>query len=173
MPWRNATIPAFLTAFADLIRSSHYCADFEEGFGPPPMNGWRDLAALLHAARGAVVRGELPTPEPISDHRGVEDAETLRGYIQWLTGDFQNDQADLAMRAAEEPRAREGGWAHAVIENWLATWSYWLRDWYLTCLKAASPELKAEQAARLEPVTWTSIAIQLSAARIYSSRADV
>lgn len=164
MPWRNDTIPEFLKAFADLIRSSHYCADFNEGFGPPPMNSWRDLAALLHAARGAMARGELPAPEPINDRRGVDDSETLRGYIQWLIDDFQADQTDLAKRAAAGLWTHEGRWARAILENWLKTWSYWLRDWYL---KTSSPELKAERAARLEPVTWTSIAHQLSAARIY------
>jgi hypothetical protein len=163
-PWRNDTIPEFLTAFADLIRSSHYCADFIEGFGPPSMNSWRDLAALLHAARGRVARDEQPAPEPISDRADVNDAETLRGYIQWLTDDFQADRADSAERAAAGLWAHGGRWAHALIENWLGTWSYWLRDWYL---KISSPELKAERTAQVEPVTWASIARQLSAARIY------
>ena len=165
VPWRNDTIPEFLTAFGALIRPSHYCADFVEGFGPPPMSSWRDLAALLYAARGAVTRDGTPSAEPISDCGGVEDAEALRGYIRWLADDFEAGQADLAEQAAAGLWAHEGRWAHSVMENWLETWAAWLRDWYL---ETSSPELKAERASRLEPVTWASIAHQLSAARIYA-----
>jgi hypothetical protein len=164
MPWRNDTIPEFLAAFGEIIRPSHYCADFVEVFASPPLNDWRDLAALLFSARGDVTRDEAQPPEPVSDHAGVDDVESLRGFIRWLVDDFRADQADLAKRAAAGSWAHEGRWAHSVIEKWLETWAAWLNDWHL---RASAPEPKAERTECLEPITWASVALQLSAARTH------
>jgi hypothetical protein len=163
-PWRHDTIPDFLEAIAALIRPSHGGADLVEGLDLPPIHDWRYLAALLHAARSAVVKAELQQVEAIEDSDQVDDADSLRGYIRWLIDDYHADEAELAERAAAGLWASEGRWAHAVMENWLETWAAWLEGWYLD---VRTPEIRVERGASLEPVTWASIALQLSAARIY------
>jgi hypothetical protein len=163
-PWHNDSVPAYLAALAALVQPQHYCIDFVEGFGAPPMDSWRDLAAQLHAARSFEKSMELEQFQPVPDGDHVADVETFLGHLRWLIDDFHADQAERAGRAAAGLWAYEGRWAHAIIEDWLGTWGAWLDDWYL---KAASPTVRAERAALLEPVSWRSVAWQLSAARIY------
>lgn len=163
-PWHNDSIPTYLAALATLVQPRHYCIDFVEVFGPPPMNSWRALAAQLHAARDAESTIDLEQFPPTRDSDQVVDVNTFLGYLRWLIDDFHTDQAELAERAAAGLWAHEGRRAHAIIENWLGTWGAWLNDWYL---KVASPAVRAERGTRLVPVSWSSAAMQLSAARIY------
>ncbi|WP_189954392.1 hypothetical protein [Streptomyces alanosinicus] len=72
-----------------------------------------------------------------------------------LAVDFRRDERERRARAERGEWAGDGGtWAHGILGDWLDAWAWWLR--------ATTPVH-----ARLEPVTWRSIALQLGAAQGY------
>ncbi|MFE7214121.1 hypothetical protein ACFY0A_38010 [Streptomyces sp. NPDC001698] len=74
-------------------------------------------------------------------------------YVATLATDFVRDQREQQTKNAEW--AGDGGsWAHDTLYDWLDSWASWV---------AADSPLHAQ----LEPVTWRSVALQLSAVRIY------
>nr|WSW60422.1 hypothetical protein OG513_18565 [Streptomyces sp. NBC_00998] len=116
--------------------------------------GWRGLACQLYRARTAEPRQDPALAEPPTDEDAVSDAADLRRYVATLAVDFARDRREMHARAARGLWAGDGGsWAHGTPHAWLDSWAAWL---------AATP-----WAHELEPVTWRSIAEQLSATQIY------
>ncbi|MFI8280237.1 hypothetical protein ACIGBH_36100 [Streptomyces sp. NPDC085929] len=116
--------------------------------------GWRGLACQLYRARTAEPRQDPALAEPPTDEDAVSDAADLRRYVATLAVDFARDRREMHARAARGLWAGDGGsWAHGTPHAWLDSWAAWL---------AAT-----RWAHELEPVTWRSIAEQLSAAQIY------
>jgi hypothetical protein len=60
----------------------------------------------------------------------------------------------------------QGRWAHRNLSARLERWAAWLQDCYLKPLPAVMVKLGIQREP-VEPMSWRSIAIQLSGARIY------
>ncbi|MEV7523524.1 hypothetical protein [Streptomyces sp. NPDC091371] len=85
----------------------------------------------------------------------VDGADSLRMYVATLAVDFARDQRETRVKADRGEWAFDGGsWAHGDLHAVLESWAAWLA--------ADTP-----YHAKLEPVTWRSVADQLSAAQIY------
>lgn len=92
--------------------------------------------------------------------------ESLRAYLHWLIKDFRLDRAEVAERTRIDKWHNQGRWAHGILSNWLGAWAAWLDDAYLKPLPAMMVKLGIQREP-VEPMSWRSIAIQLSGARIY------
>ncbi len=76
-------------------------------------------------------------------------------YAATLATDFARDQREYQTKISRGNWAGDGGsWAHGTLYNWLDAWAAWV---------GADSPLHVQ----LEPVTWRSVALQLSAAKIY------
>lgn len=85
----------------------------------------------------------------------VDTPRELRRYVATLATDFARDQEECQAKIDRGQWAGDGGsWAHSTLYDWLGAWAAWVG--------AISP-----LHAQLEPVTWRSVALQLSIARIY------
>ncbi|MEU6961292.1 hypothetical protein [Streptomyces chrestomyceticus] len=90
----------------------------------------------------------------LSDHLN-DTAGDLLMYAASLATDFSRDQRDCQAKAERGEWTGDGGsWAHGTLYDWFEAWGAWVG--------ADSP-----RHAGLEPVTWRSIALQLSVARSY------
>ncbi|MGY0055197.1 hypothetical protein ACWY4P_01210 [Streptomyces sp. LZ34] len=124
----------------------------EEAPGRP---GWRGLAYQLETARttspdfNCVLANSGIEPDEVNTPRG------LQRHVATLAADFTRDQRECQAKIDRGQWAGDGGsWAHSTLYDWLGAWAAWV--------DANSPHH-----AQLEPVTWRSVALQLSAARIY------
>ncbi|WP_035845377.1 hypothetical protein [Kitasatospora azatica] len=143
--WTNRTVDGFLWAWVLLLRGQ--AADA----GP----GWRGLACQLDVLRTAPGETNLAVADPQLDSEDVAGAADLRAYAAALAVDFARDRREMRAKAERGEWVGDGGsWAHRTLHGWLAGWASWV---------AADSPLHAE----LEPVTWRSVALQLSAAKIY------
>ncbi|MGV4988356.1 hypothetical protein ACVB8X_13560 [Streptomyces sp. NRAIS4] len=154
LPWGNRTIDDFLRGWVRLLgsRAGGGIVVSERAPGEP---GWRGLACLVDGARTASPRYDRVLADPATGPDEVDSAEGLRGYAAELALGFRRDERERQARADRGEWAGEGDtWAHSTLYHWLDAWSRWVT--------AESP-----LHARLEPVTWHSVALQLGAAQGY------
>ncbi|MEZ0114777.1 hypothetical protein ABH920_008812 [Catenulispora sp. EB89] len=166
--WRNATIPDFLAAIGTLLAFTQtQIALGNPVFAEPMMTDWWEVACLLSTARHEAP-ASLPeaTTGNLGDAKAVEGLDSLLDYVRWLIGDFRLDAAEVAERTSWNKWDSQGRWAYGVLSNWLGTWAAKLEDAYLKPLPALMIKLRIQRDP-VEPVSWRSIAVQLSGARIY------
>ncbi|MEU6341529.1 hypothetical protein ABZ883_11350 [Streptomyces sp. NPDC046977] len=152
--WTNQSVDRFLRGWARLLGHRINGTDLlhEQAPGRP---GWQGLAHQLDAARTATPAPVTVGAVPGITSEQVESAEDLRTYVTALAADFDRDRQECLARIRRGGRADDGsGWAHGTLYNWLEAWAAWVGG--------TSP-----LHGQLEPVTWRSVALQLSAARIY------
>ncbi|MYW04529.1 hypothetical protein [Streptomyces sp. SID3343] len=133
--------------------------------------GWRELAHQLDAVRTTPPGFDHESADrgfgPDGDARAapgshvdiepeqVDTARDLRRYIAVLATDFARDRREHPVSTDPgEAAGADGGWAHGTLSDWLEAWSAWIGD--------TSPSH-----GHVDPVTWRSVARQLSAARVY------
>jgi hypothetical protein len=152
--WAHRTIYGFLWGWGRLLGSRLDGTDLlhEETPGRP---GWQGLACQLDTVRttppgfNCVYADSDTTPDE------VDTPHDLRMYVAALATDFARDQRERQAKIDRGQWAGDGGsWAHSTLYDWLGAWAAWVG--------VTSP-----LHARLEPVTWRSVALQLSVARIY------
>ncbi|MEY9860555.1 hypothetical protein ABH935_006192 [Catenulispora sp. GAS73] len=105
-------------------------------------------------------------PDIQGEAKEVDGLDSLLGYVRWLIDDFLLGQAETAERTRNNKWSYFGKWARGSLPAWLGAWAAWLEDAYLKPL----PALMVKHGITREPietVSWRSIAIQLSGARIY------
>ncbi|MFB1047271.1 hypothetical protein [Streptomyces chrestomyceticus] len=154
--WLHRNIDDFLWSWAHLLsgRLNGTGLLHEEGPGRP---GWRGLAYQLDTARTAPPEPQLIRALAVSGTKPeeVDTAGALLMYAASLATDFSRDQRDCQTEAERGEWTGDGGsWAHGTLYDWFEAWGAWVG--------ADSP-----RHAGLEPVTWRSIAVQLSVARSY------
>ncbi|MCF0078301.1 hypothetical protein [Streptomyces lomondensis] len=152
--WTNQSVDGFLWAWVRLLESRINGTDLlhEEAPGRP---GWQGLAFQLDTLRTSPPGFDSAPADVVTAPGSVGSARDLRLYAATLATDFARDQRERQAKLSRGEWAGDGGtWAHGTLYNVLDAWAAWLG--------ADSPFH-----ARLEPVTWWSIAHQLSAARIY------
>ena len=166
--WRNTTIPDFLAAIDTLLAfHQDQAARGNPAFAESTMTTWWELAVLLHNA--TTEPPATPADVAVADHadaNAVENLESLRGYLHWLIEDFRLDAAEVAERVSGNKWDNQGRWSHGILSSWLGTWAAWLEGSYLKPLPALMVKLGIQREP-VEPMSWRSIAIQLSGARIY------
>ena len=124
----------------------------EEAPGRP---GWRGLAYQLDMARTTPPGFNCALADSGTTSDDVHTAWDLRMYAATLATDSARDQREWQAKIDRGEWASDGGsWAHSTLYDWLDAWAAWVG--------ATSP-----LHAQLEPVTWRSVALQLSAAKIY------
>lgn len=152
--WGNRTVDGFLWGWVRLLGSG------ADGSGPlseeaPGVPGWRGLACQLDCVRTTPPAPDCALAAPGMQWQDVDSALDLRRYAATLAVDFARDRREQQARISRGEWAGDGGdWAHGTLYDWLDAWAAWLG--------ADSP-----LHARLEPVTWRSVALQLSAAKVY------
>ncbi|MFF4795269.1 hypothetical protein ACFY2M_37335 [Streptomyces sp. NPDC001276] len=150
--WTHQSINSFLWGWVRLLGSRPDKTDLlhEEAPGRP---GWRGLAYQLDTVRMTPPGFNCALAD--SDTEEVDTAQDLRMYVATLATDFARDQREQQTKSARGEWAGDGGsWAHDTLYDWLDSWASWV---------AADSPLHAQ----LEPVTWRSVALPLSAARFY------
>jgi hypothetical protein len=90
-------------------------------------------------------------PRDVDDWAQIETREDFVAYLQLLAVDFEADERELVERRGAGHFVLEGRWAHGSVAAVLDAWAAWLQD----------------TQEDLEPLTWRSLALQLSAARVY------
>ena len=164
--WLNTTIPDFLSAIDTLLGLPRdQAARGDSAFVEPVMTTWRELAVLLHKAANERPVTRLDETDEQADAKAVDSLASLRAYLRWLIEGFRLDTAEVAERTRVNEWHNSGRWAHGFLSNWLAAWAAWLEG-YLGPRPALMVKLGIEREP-VEPVSWRSIAIQLSGARIY------
>ncbi|WP_441249121.1 hypothetical protein [Kitasatospora sp. McL0602] len=152
--WAHRSIDSFLRGWGRVLDG------LADGTEPPygettGQLGWQGLARQLDTARATPPGSGPVLADPAADSDSISDEVTtateLRRYLDALAADFLRDEREQRTLSALTAR---GGWAHHALPSWLGAWSAWV---------AAESPLHAE----LEPVTWRSVALQLSAARVY------
>ncbi|MFE4874183.1 hypothetical protein [Streptomyces sp. NPDC056682] len=152
--WTHRSINGFLWGWVRLLGSRLDGTDLlhEEAPGQP---GWRGLAYQLDTVRTTPLGFNCALADSDTKPEEVDDARDLRWYAATLATDFARDQRERQARIDRGEWAGDGGsWAHSTLYDWLASWAAWV---------GANSPLHAQ----LDPVTWKSIALQLSVARIY------
>lgn len=133
--------------------------------GPLPLEddgrpGCRGLAFQAYTALTAVPSYNCVLADSDLPWQDVTSAPALRQFLGALATDLARDQRQLRERAERGQWAGDGGnWAYHDLAAFLETWAAWLH--------AACCTLNLPPRHPIEPVTWQSIAIQLSAARVY------
>ncbi|MFF3457069.1 hypothetical protein ACFYXH_22655 [Streptomyces sp. NPDC002730] len=151
--WTNQTVDSFLWAWVRLLESRLDGTDLlhEEAPGRP---GWQGLAFQLDAVRTTPPGFNSAPADSVTEWDEVDSAHELRMYVAALATDFARDQRDYQAKISRGEWAGDGGsWAHGLLYNVLDAWAAWL--------------VSSTLHAQLEPVTWRSVALQLSAAQIY------
>ena len=152
--WTNRTIYDFLWGWVRLLGKRIDGTDqlWEEAPGRP---GWQGLAFQLDEARTSPPGFNCALADSGTRSHEVVSAIDMRWYVATLATDFAADQRKRqAAIGRGEWTGDGGGWAHSTLPDWLDAWAAWTG--------ADSPHH-----VRLEPVTWRSVALQLSAAQIY------
>ncbi|MEU5690146.1 hypothetical protein [Streptomyces venezuelae] len=151
--WTNRSVDGLLWAWVRLLESRIDGRDplHEEAPGRP---GWQGLAFQVDTLRTAPPGPDRAPADSVTDWEEVDSAHGLRLYTAALAVDFARDQRRTQARADHGEWAGDGGsWASGTLAQMLESWAAWLAD--------------TPFHTRLEPVTWQSVALQLSAARIY------
>jgi hypothetical protein len=131
--------------------------------GPLPQErdgnpGWRGLAFQAHTALTAAPGYNCALADSELQWQEVTSAPTLRQFLGALATDLARDQRETRERAERGLWAGDGGsWAHHDLAAFLETWAASLR----------AEHVGPDPFPPVEPVTWQSIAIQLSAAQVY------
>ncbi len=152
--WTNRTISDFLWGWVRLLGKRIDGIDqlWEEAPGRP---GWRGLAFQLDEASTSPPRYDCALADPGTLWHEVDSAVDMRWYVATLATDFAADRRKREAAIGRGEWAGDGGtWAHSTLYDWLDAWAAWA--------DADSP-----RHARLEPVTWRSVALQLSVAQTY------
>lgn len=164
--WLNTTIPDFLTATDALLGFARdQAAHGNSVFAEPMMTTWWEFAVLLHNATTEPPAALPDTADKHDDAKTVDSLESLRAYLHWLIEDFRLDTAEVAERTRINKWDNSGRWAHGFLSNWIGAWAAWLEGHL-----RPRPALMVKhgiQREPVEPMSWRSIAIQLSGARIY------
>ncbi|MFD8479736.1 hypothetical protein [Kitasatospora sp. NPDC059673] len=125
-----------------------------------PAPGWTGLADQLLGALAAPTAGPAD-PAPLGDEPPVATPGELRARLRALAADYARDRAWTTDRQARGLWAGDGGgWASGSLAGFLESWESWLGS-----SLGRPPVLPG--IPPLEPVTWTSIARQLGAARVH------
>jgi hypothetical protein len=165
--WRNTTIPDFLAAIDSLLAlDEEPDARGSNAVTELTMTTWRELAALLRTATTTPAAASTDAGAKNGDAKSVNSLADLRSYLRWLIEDFRLDMAEVAERTRADPWGYFGRWAHGVLSIWLERWAAWLEGCYLSPLPALMVKLGIQREP-VEPMSWRSIAIQMSGARIY------
>ncbi|MER6916491.1 hypothetical protein ABT354_32955 [Streptomyces sp. NPDC000594] len=154
LDWTHRSIDGFLWGWVRLLGSRADGTDLlhEEAPGRP---GWRGLAHQLDRVRTTPPGYNCVLADSGTRHEEVDTPRDLSMYAATLAMDFARDRREMQERAERGAWAGDGGtWAHGTLHDWLASWASWVG--------ADSP-----RHAQLSPVTWRSVALQLSVARIY------
>ncbi|MGW3572035.1 hypothetical protein ACWDSL_50650 [Streptomyces sp. NPDC000941] len=152
--WTNRTINGLLWGWARLLGGRLDGTDLlhEEA---PDRPGWQGLAYQLDTVRTTSPGFNLVLADSEIEPNEVDTPRDLRRYVATLAADFARDEAECQAKIDRGQWAGDGGsWAHSTLYDWLGAWAAWV---------GANSPLHAQ----LEPVTWRSVALQLSAARIY------
>ncbi|MFK4264587.1 hypothetical protein [Streptomyces milbemycinicus] len=152
--WTNRTIDGLLWGWVRLLGGHFDGTDLlhEEA---PDRPGWQGLAYQLDTVRTASPSFNFVLADSGIEPDEVDTPRDLQRYVATLATDFVRDQEECQAKIDRGQWAGDGGsWAHSNLCDWLDAWAAWVG--------ANSP-----RHAQLEPVTWRSIALQLSAARIY------
>ena len=154
LPWTHQSINGFLWGWVRLLGSRTDGTDLlhEETADQP---GWRGLAYQLDTVRTTPSGFNCVLADSDTKPEEVDTARDLRMYAATLAIDFARAQQEMQAKIDRGEWAGDGGsWAHSTLYDWLDAWAAWV--------DADSP-----RHAQLDPVTWRSIAVQLSVARIY------
>jgi hypothetical protein len=152
--WANRTISGFLWGWVRLLGERIDGTDLlrEEAPGRP---GWQGLAYQLARARSARPGFNCALADSGTQWHEVDSVIDMRWYVAALATDFAGRQRELRAAIRRGDWAGDGGsWAYSNLYEWLEAWSVWT--------DATSP-----RHGQLEPVTWRSVAMQLSAAQTY------
>jgi hypothetical protein len=152
--WTHQSINGFLWAWVRLLGGRIDGSDLlhEEAPGQP---GWRGLAYQLDTVRTTPPGFNCVFADSGTKPEEVDTARDLRWYAATLATDFARDQRERQAKTDRGEWAGDGGsWAHSTLYDWLASWAAWV---------GANSPLHAQ----LDPMTWRSVALQLSVARIY------
>ncbi|MEU5381602.1 MULTISPECIES: hypothetical protein [unclassified Streptomyces] len=152
--WIHRSINNFLWGWVRLLGSRLGATDLlhEEAPGRP---GWQGLAHQLDIVRRTPPGFNCLLADSGTEPEEVDTAQDLRRYAATLATDFARDQREYQTKISRGNWAGDGGsWAHGTLYNWLDAWAAWV---------GADSRLHVQ----LEPVTWRSVALQLSAAKIY------
>ncbi|MEV8099619.1 hypothetical protein [Kitasatospora sp. NPDC085879] len=125
-----------------------------------PDPGWTGLAGQLLDALTAPSAG-LADPAPMDTEPPVSTSGDLRTLMRALAADYAQARHQQEDRRAHGLWAGDGGsWAHDSLDSLLESWDAWLGA------SLGSPP-RFPGIPPIEPVTWTSVAWQLGAARVY------
>lgn len=152
--WTNQSVDGFLWAWVRLLQGRLDDTDLlhEEAPGQP---GWQGLAFQLDTLRDSPPGFNSAPADSVTEPYQVSSAHDLRLYAATLATDFARDDRETQAKISRGEWAGDGGsWASGTLSQVLESWSAWL---------AADTPFHAQ----LEPVTWRSVAHQLSAAQIY------
>lgn len=152
--WINRTISDFLWGWVRVLGKRIDGTDLlgEEAPGRP---GWQGLAYQLNAARTSPPAFNCALADSGTQSHEVDSAIDLRWYAASLATDFVGHQREREAAARRNEWAGDGGsWAHSSLYGWLDGWAAWAGA-------------NSARHVELEPVTWRSVALQLSAAQGY------
>lgn len=151
--WAHKSINGFLRGWVRLLGSRIDGTDLpHEEAGQP---GWRGLAYQIDMVRTTPPGFNCVLADSGTKPEEVDTARDLRMYAATLATDFARDQREMQAKIDRGEWAGDGGsWAHSTLYDWLASWAAWV---------GANTPLHAQ----LDPVTWRSVAQQLSVARVY------
>ncbi|MFD7921293.1 hypothetical protein ACFV3R_18950 [Streptomyces sp. NPDC059740] len=126
--------------------------------GPEP--GWPGLADQLLGALDAPSAGPAE-PAPLGEELPVASPGALRVLLQALAADYARDRAWTEDRVARGLWAGDGGgWASGSMTGFLDSWEAWLES------HLGSSQVFPD-GSPIEVVSWSSVAWQLCAARVY------
>ncbi len=152
--WTHRSIDDFLWGWVRLLHGRIDGTDLLHE-ATPGQPGWRGLAYQLDRVRTTPPMFNCAFADSGTKPEEVETVWGLRLYAAALATDFARDRREMRAKADRGEWAGDGGsWAHSTLYDWLASWSAWV---------GANSPLHAQ----LDPVTWRSVALQLSVARIY------
>ncbi|WP_369213150.1 hypothetical protein [Streptomyces flavofungini] len=151
--WTNRSVDGFLWAWVRLLEGRLDGTDllYEEAPGRP---GWQGLAFQLDTLRTYPPTYDRSLAGTVTEPGEVDSPHDLRLYAATLAVDFARDQRETQAKTSHSEWAGDGGgWASGTLSQILESWAAWLG--------ADVPH------THVEPVTWRSVAHQLSAAQIY------
>ncbi|MEH0416047.1 hypothetical protein [Streptomyces sp. B21-083] len=152
--WTHRSINTFLWGWVRLLGSRIDGTDLLHEQAPD-QPGWPGLAYQLDIVRTTPPAFNCALADSGTTSDEVNTVRDLRMYAATLATDFARDERERQAKISRGEWAGDGGsWAHSTLYDWLDAWAAWVG--------ATSPFH-----AQLEPVTWRSVALQLSAAKIY------
>ncbi len=152
--WTNRTIDGLLWGWVRLLGGRLDGTDLlhEEA---PDRPGWQGLAYQLDTVRTTSPGLNFVLADSGTEPDEVNTPRDLQRYAATLATDFVRDQEEYQAKVDRGQWAGDGGsWAHSNLCDWLGAWAAWVGA-------------NSLPHAQLEPVTWRSVALQLSVARIY------